>query len=64
MFIKALSAVQKYNMLSQNDKIVVGLSGGADSCALLHFLVSLGKEMNLTVSACHSCHTVIFFVKR
>ena len=56
MFIKALSAVQKYNMLSQNDKIVVGLSGGADSCALLHFLVSLGKEMNLTVSACHINH--------
>ena len=56
MFIKALSAVQKYNMLSQNDKVVVGLSGGADSCALLHFLVSVREKFHLTVAACHINH--------
>ena len=56
MFDKALSTVQKYDMLSQNDSVVVGFSGGADSCALLHFLISLRDKFNLTVSACHINH--------
>ncbi len=56
MFDKALSTVQKYDMLHENDSVVVGLSGGADSCALLHFLVSLREKMNLKVSACHINH--------
>ena len=56
MFDKALSTVQKYHMLSQNDSVVVGFSGGADSCALLHFLISLRDKFNLTVSACHINH--------
>lgn len=56
MFDKALSTVQKYNMLSLDDNIVVGFSGGADSCALLHFLISLREQFHLTVSACHINH--------
>lgn len=56
MFDKAFLTVKKYDMLHENDKIVVGLSGGADSCALLHFLVSLRKKLNLTVIACHINH--------
>ena len=56
MFDKALSTVQKYDMLHENDSVVVGLSGGADSCALLHFLVSLREKMSLKVSACHINH--------
>ena len=56
MFDKALSTVKKYDMLHENDTVVVGLSGGADSCALLHFLVSLRDKMNLTVCACHINH--------
>ena len=56
MYIKALSTVQKYHMLSQNDSVVVGFSGGADSCALFHFLVSLRDKLNLSVSACHINH--------
>ena len=56
MFDKALATVQKYDMLSKNDTVVVGFSGGADSCALLHFLVSLREQMNLTVCACHINH--------
>ena len=56
MFDKALSTVQKYHMLSPNDSVVIGFSGGADSCALLHFFVSLREKFNLTVSACHINH--------
>ncbi len=53
---KAIDTVKKYNMLTKGDRVVVGLSGGADSCALLHFLVSLKKDMNITVYACHINH--------
>ena len=53
---KAVNTVKKYNMLHSGERIVVGLSGGADSCALLHFLVSLRDEMNLTIYACHINH--------
>lgn len=53
---KAYSAVKKYNMLQQNDTVVVGLSGGADSTALLHFLLSIKEEFNLTIIACHINH--------
>ena len=52
----ALSAIKKWNMLSYNDKIIVGLSGGADSVALLHFLVSLRKKYSLWIIAVHINH--------
>lgn len=42
-----LFAAQKYAMLSYGDKIVVGLSGGADSVCLTHALVSLRIRFRL-----------------
>ncbi len=53
---KAAKTVAKYNMLDEGDTIIVGLSGGADSCALLHFLISLREKMNLRVVVCHVNH--------
>lgn len=53
---KVLDTVKKYNMLEKNDTVVIGLSGGADSVALLHFLISLREEYNLTLAACHINH--------
>lgn len=55
---KALKTIKKYNMLSEGDSVVVGLSGGADSCALLHFLCTLRDEMRLGVYACHVNHLI------
>lgn len=56
MYNKAYDTVRKYRMLSYGDSVVVGLSGGADSCALLDFLVSLRDELDLKISACHINH--------
>lgn len=53
---KARAALLKYNMLTRGDSVVVGLSGGADSCALLHFLCSLREKMSLKIYACHVNH--------
>ena len=53
---KALKTVEKYNMLSPGDTVIVGLSGGADSCALFYFLLSLREKLNLNIIACHVNH--------
>lgn len=52
----ALKTIQRYSMLSEGCRIVVGCSGGADSIALLSFLLELRQERNLTVEACHVNH--------
>ena len=53
-----LFAAQKYDMLSYGDKIVVGLSGGADSVCLTHALVSLRDSLSLEVEAVHVNHGI------
>ena len=56
LYNKAYDTVRKYKMLSYGESVVVGLSGGADSCALLDFLVSVRDELGLKISACHINH--------
>ena len=53
---KAIKTVEKYNMLSAGDTVVIGVSGGADSCALFHFLLSLREKMDLHLICCHVNH--------
>lgn len=42
--------------INNGDRILVGLSGGADSVALLHALCSIRDKMNLEVQAMHLNH--------
>jgi tRNA(Ile)-lysidine synthase len=53
---KVLTAIKHYNMLSPGDHLAVGLSGGADSVALLHVLRGMAEELGLTITALHLNH--------
>lgn len=48
--------ITKHNLIQQNNTIVIGLSGGPDSVFLLHILVSLQFQYNLTLIAAHLNH--------
>jgi tRNA(Ile)-lysidine synthase len=45
-----------HNLIQQNDKIIIGLSGGPDSVFLLHMLLQLQQEYNLTLIAAYLNH--------
>lgn len=47
---------QKKRLLTSNDTIVVGVSGGADSLCLLHVLATLSSELDLTLIVAHLNH--------
>ena len=58
MNIKGRYAIEQYDMLHYGDRVIVALSGGADSCALLHFLHSLREEYALELTAVHVHHMI------
>jgi tRNA(Ile)-lysidine synthase len=53
---KVKDAVKKYGLLNKNDTILIGVSGGPDSVALLHILNSLKNEFKLKLHIAHFDH--------
>ena len=51
MLDKALSAVEKYNMLSPGTAVIAAVSGGADSMAMLLFLMKISERNMCAPSA-------------
>ncbi len=53
---KTLEVISKYSMITPGDKILIALSGGADSVFLLYLLVKYKKYFNIELAAIHINH--------
>lgn len=53
---KVLETIKKFDMLSFDDKVLVGVSGGPDSVALLKILLSFRQKYNLSIYIAHLNH--------
>ena len=56
MYQKVRAYVKEHHMLSKQDKVIVGVSGGADSICLLFMLIELQKEIDFSMAAVHVHH--------
>ncbi len=48
----------KYELVQKGDKIVVGISGGADSICLVHILLALKDELKIKIYGVHINHGI------
>ena len=55
---KVRRTIERYHMLEKGDRVVVGLSGGADSTALLEALYLLKERYSLSLFAAHINHGI------
>ncbi len=53
---KVLATIQKYSMLAPGDRVLVAVSGGPDSVALLHVLLDLREALGLELHVFHLNH--------
>jgi len=58
LYEEVLDTIKKYNLISKNDKIVLAVSGGPDSIAMLNIFISLRKEYNLSLYVAHVNHLI------
>lgn len=56
MFKKIKNYIKKNELISENDAIIIGVSGGSDSMLLLNFLVYYNKEINFNLKVVHINH--------
>lgn len=57
---KVLETIKKYNLIENGDKIVIGVSGGPDSIALLNILFNIKKQeiIHFEIVVCHVNHMI------
>lgn len=53
-----IKTIEKYNLIQNGDKIVIGVSGGPDSICLLHILNNLKERYNLQLFVAHINHMI------
>ena len=54
--IKVEEFIRKYHMIEEGDRVIAGVSGGADSVCLLFMLCSLREKMKFQILVCHVNH--------
>jgi len=55
---KVIAEIENNKMLSPGGRVIIGLSGGADSVALTHILLSLKKKYSLDLVCAHVNHGI------
>lgn len=55
---KVRENIFKYGLLQKGDKVVVGISGGADSICLVHILLALKDELEIKIYGVHINHGI------
>jgi tRNA(Ile)-lysidine synthase len=58
MIDKVISTIKRYKMIKENDKIVMGVSGGPDSLCMLDILYNLKDLFNLKLYVVHVNHLI------
>ncbi|MBA3018513.1 MAG: tRNA lysidine(34) synthetase TilS [Proteobacteria bacterium] len=57
--IKTVGAtIKAYRMIEPGDSVLVGVSGGPDSVALLHIILSLAQQFSIRVGVAHLNHSL------
>ena len=55
---KVKETIEKYNLIREKDRIVLGVSGGPDSMCMLDVLNSLKNDMNFEIVVAHINHQI------
>lgn len=58
LFATIDKTIEQYQMLQKGDRVLIGVSGGADSMLLLHYFLSVRDPWDLTVCAAHVEHGI------
>lgn len=58
MMEKVSKFIEKYHMIVNGDKVIAGISGGADSVCLLFVLLELRKRLGIEIVAVHVNHGI------
>jgi tRNA(Ile)-lysidine synthase len=55
---KVVKYIEEYNMINEGDRIVLGVSGGADSMALFEVLLNMRESYKLSLYVVHINHGI------
>ncbi|MCH5314292.1 MAG: tRNA lysidine(34) synthetase TilS [Eubacterium sp.] len=58
MINKFLSTIDKYNMISSGDKVLLAVSGGADSVVMLKLFIEAMQKLSVTLEVAHVEHGI------
>ncbi len=58
MIDKVRRTITEHNMITEGERVLAALSGGADSVSMLYCLLRLSKEMGFTLAAAHVNHGI------